>query len=337
MTIQRFSKPSLAVIKNKKSFFLENEKHLQHVKAVNRFYCEQPPRDNCMICNEDLGEIDLIIHGVNYSLCKNCNQLNGRHQDTKEFSDYLYSDSDGSSYSKNYLNDYNSRVQDIYIPKVDFLKEVLGEDNVHTFAVTDIGCGGGHFVKACEDLNIKASGYDVNKSLINLGSKILKKNKLFIHEPSKINESIKEVKTEVLSLIGVLEHLMRPIEALHAFQESKAKYLYLQVPLFSFAAMQESMHEDVFPRQLNAGHTHLFTKESLDFICNQFSFKKSGEWWFGTDMVDLFRHMHIKVNGVSSQKSDIIQRYIGDHIDSLQAVLDQTKLCSGVNMVLKKS
>ena len=35
MTIVKFSKPSVAVIRNKTSFFEENEKHLNHVRNVN--------------------------------------------------------------------------------------------------------------------------------------------------------------------------------------------------------------------------------------------------------------------------------------------------------------
>lgn len=337
MTVTKFSKPSIAVIRNKTSFFEENEKHLNHVKAVNDFYKKQPARNNCKTCDEPLDEIDIFIHEVPYSLCKKCNHFNGRHEDTREFAEFLYADSDGDDYSKNYLNNYSSRVNDIYIPKAKFLLEILNKNNVKDFSVTDIGCGGGHFIKACEDLNINGVGFDVNKMLIDLGSKMLRNNQIEYRNLDKINELIKKTETEVLTLIGVLEHLMDPISALSAFSESNAEYLYLQVPLFSFAAIQESMHDDVFPRQLNAGHTHLYTNESIQFLCDKFNLKRSGEWWFGTDFVDLFRHLHIKVNSNSQEKSSMIQNYLGDHIDDLQEVIDRKKMCSGVNMVLQKT
>ena len=337
MAIIKYSKPSIAVIKNKTSFFEQNDKHLNHVRSVNDFYKKQPQRNHCKTCSKELGEVDLLIHDVPYSLCVNCNHLNGRHEDTREFAEFLYSDSDGEEYSQNYLNNYNSRVADIYSPKAEFLREVLADNNINEFSVTDIGCGGGHFVKACENLKIEAVGYDVNKDLIELGSQILKKNKIIYKDLDSINDLIRSTNTEVLSLVGVLEHLMDPVGALQAFKESKANYLYLQVPLFSFAAIQESMHDDVFPRQLNAGHTHLYTNESINFLCEKFSFEKSGEWWFGTDMVDLFRHLHIKVQGKSSNKTNIIKNYFGSYIDEFQKVIDKEKICSGVNMVLKKT
>ena len=336
MTIVKFSKPSVAVIRNKTSFFEENEKHLNHVRNVNNFYKKQPPRDNCKTCGSLLEEIDIFIHNVPYSICKNCNHFNGRHEDTKEFAEFLYSDSDGEDYSKNYLNNFKSRVDDIYIPKAEFLKEVLNKNNVTNFKVTDIGCGGGHFVKACEDLDIMATGYDPNKKLISLGSQMLDINDIQYRDLDKINSLIKETETEVLALIGVLEHLMDPLGALDAFKKSKSQFLYLQVPLFSFAAIQESMHDDVFPRQLNAGHTHLYTNESIEYLCKKFNLKRAGEWWFGTDFVDLFRHLHIKVNSDSNNKQSYIQSYLGNHIDNLQSVIDSKKMCSGVNMILQK-
>lgn len=337
LAIIKYSKPSVAVIKNKTSFFQQNEKHLNHVRSVNNFYKKQPQRNHCKTCGEKLGVVDLIIHDIPYSLCQKCNHFNGRYEDTKEFAEFLYADSGGEEYSQNYLNNYKSRVEDIYLPKADFLKEVLIDNAIDEFSVTDIGCGGGHFVKACENLLIDAVGYDVNKNLIELGSQVLEKNKIIYKDLDLINDLIRKTDTKVLSLIGVLEHLMDPIGALKAFKESKANYLYLQVPLFSFAAIQESMHDDVFPRQLNAGHTHLYTNKSINFLCEKFSFEKVGEWWFGTDMVDLFRHLHIKVQSASDKKPDIIKNYFGNYIDEFQKVVDRKKICSGVNMVLKKS
>ena len=129
MTIVKFSKPSVAVIRNKTSFFKENEKHLKHVRNVNDFYKKQPPRDNCKTCGNSLEKIDIFIHEIPYSICEKCNHFNGRHEDTKEFAEFLYSDSDGEDYSKNYLSNFKSRVEDIYIPKADFLKEVLKKED----------------------------------------------------------------------------------------------------------------------------------------------------------------------------------------------------------------
>ena len=253
--IIKFSKPSVAVIKNKKSFFEENEKHLSHVRSVNEVYKKQPLRKFCKTCQNLIGATDIIVQNVEYSVCSFCGHLNGLHEDTLE---------EGKTYAKNYLENYNSRVEDIYIPKVDFLLEVLKNDDAKkNISLTDVGCGGGHFVKACEMRELFAVGYDTNQELIKLGSTKMVDNKLEYKDLEKIDEIIRANDSEILSLVGVLEHLMNPIDALQAFVESKAKYLYLQVPLFSLSVLLESMNPDVFPRQLNAGHTHLYTDKSI--------------------------------------------------------------------------
>ena len=71
-----------------------------------------------------------------------------------------------------------SRVKNIYLPKVEFLKSVIKKK----ISLLEIGSGAGHFLKACELKNISAIGYETNNDLVNIGKKKLKKkqNCLFI-------------------------------------------------------------------------------------------------------------------------------------------------------------
>jgi len=331
----KFSKPSFAIIKNKESFFNENDRLLENVKRVNNFYLKQPKRKKCKTCSNSIKETHLTIHGIPYSICKKCGHLNGLHEDTIEFSSYLYSENDGEDYAINYKNNYTDRVHDIYKPKVKFLMDcLLSIENIMDFDVTDIGCGGGHFVKALEDYGVSSVGFDTNKQLINFGNEMMSSNLLKHINIDEINRYILNSQSKVLSLVGVLEHLNNPIEALKAFKQSGSKYLYLQVPLFSFSALLESIHPSVFPRQLNTGHTHLYTESSIDFLCKRYELSKIGEWWFGSDMVDLFRHLRVLMN--SSVSVNLSSKFFGDVIDDLQSCFDRKKICSGVNMILKK-
>ena len=336
--LTKFSKPSVAVIKNKASFFKENEKHLDYVRQVNKFYLEQPKRTTCKNCNNKIDGVDFTSHGVSYVACKRCTQLNGLHEDTDEFVHFLYSSDDGAKYNKNYLNDYDSLVKDIYEPKVNFLKDTLYETHgVNDFTVLDVGCGGGYFVKACENLNICASGIDPNYSLIDLGKSKLENNTISKCSMREFESCIRESDKDVLSLVGVLEHLQEPRKALQAFNDSNAKFLYLQVPLFSLSVLLEHINQDVFPRQFNAGHTHLYTNQSLQYICNEFGLERIGEWWFGTDFVDLFRQVVVKSKPKNNTVMDKhIERNLLSMVDELQNVLDKNRCASGVNMILKK-
>ena len=59
--------------------------------------------------------------------------LNGAFQDTDNFNKQLYNENSGKNYSRNYLKDYNLRVKNIYIPKVEFLKKVIKKKKTFKF------------------------------------------------------------------------------------------------------------------------------------------------------------------------------------------------------------
>jgi 2-polyprenyl-3-methyl-5-hydroxy-6-metoxy-1,4-benzoquinol methylase len=337
--LEKFSKSSDAVIKNKKSFFEENHHHLNYVRSVNEIYIKQPRRTICKNCEAPIERAEFISHKVPYSLCTSCNHLNGLHEDTDEFASFLYKESGGSNYKRNYLDAYESRVNDIYVPKVSFLVEVM--DSLHQknspLSVLDVGCGGGHFICACEQVGISARGVEPNQALVKLAAEKIGAGKVLNCDLDDITRIIRDSEEDVVALIGVLEHLQNPRSVIKAFIESEAKYLYLQVPLFSFSVLLEHANQDVFPRQLNAGHTHLYTKESLNHLFDEFGLKILAEWWFGTDIVDLFRQLVVKSDFINHDRGrDLLKRYFGNFIDDLQAVLDRDKKCSGVNMILGK-
>ncbi|MEY9979956.1 hypothetical protein [Lysinibacillus sp. RC79] len=93
---------------------------------------------------------------------------------------------------------------------------------------------------------------------------------------------INNTDAEIISMIGVLEHLTNPREILDAISNNKnIEYFYISIPLFSFSVFWELMNESEFNRHLSGGHTHLYTKESIEYFCNEFNFSKIGKWQFG--------------------------------------------------------
>ena len=71
-------------------------------------------------------------------------------------------------------------------------------------------------------------------------------------------------------------------------------YLFISVPTFSFSVFLENANQDIFPRQLSGGHTHLYTEESLNYLAKKNKLKIIAEWWFGSDMADLLRTIYVK-------------------------------------------
>ena len=182
--------------------------------------------------------------------------------------------------------------------------------------------------------NVKAIGFDANKTFVEASNYFLKKNKIYFCDMEKVYSEILNTKCNTIALISTLEHLQKPNLALENFKNSKAEYLYFNVPLFSFSVIVENMFQEVFPRHLSGTHTHLYTKESINYFIKKFKFKIVSEWWFGTDVADLYRSIYVK----NKKKSftPYIKKYLGNIIDDLQTSFDKNKICSEVHMVIKK-
>ena len=331
--VLKFSKSYGNILKTKKSFYDDNKIHLKNAIKINNEYKKQPLRQRCKNCGSK--KIKLFIKNFNipYKLCSSCGHLNGAYEDTKVFAKKLYTSADGKNYSKNYLNDFDTRVKNIYIPKVDFLKKVIKKK----INLLDLGCGAGHFVKALEQKGISATGYDTSEVLCKLGNKKLKKNKIYPINFERIYEIVEShSKFNTLSLIGVLEHLTEPHKLLNSFKKSKIKYLYICVPLFSLSSFLENSFPNVFPRQLSGGHTHLYTEKSLNYLVKKYNLKIIGEYWFGTDMPDLLRSL-MNTGNILDKKiySRELKNVFSKYIDELQSVLDKKKVCSQVHMVFE--
>lgn len=334
--MKRFSKPAGPLIAAKQAFFAQNDKLLADARAINAAYAAQPRRTTCKVCEAPLGEPAFTSFGVGYCICSACTHLNGAHEDTEAFAQALYQSDGGAAYSANYLAAYDQRVEAIYLPKVDFLLEVLAQEGVEQPSLLDVGCGGGHFVRACELRNLAAKGIDPSETLVALGQGKLAQNTIRAVQMADFEAAIAATQRPVVSMIGVLEHLQHPLKALAAFAASQARYLYISVPLFSFSALLEHAAQDVFPRQLSGGHTHLFTPQSLTRLAERFGLASAGEWWFGTDIVDLFRALMVRGGG-NPVYAELVQQMLGPHLDALQAVLDQREACSEVHIVFRKA
>lgn len=332
MKIIKFSKSYNNIYNLKDDFYNNNNSNLKKILKINQNYIKQKKRLKCKTCETNITKPIFFSHKVNYSICKKCGHLNGQSTESKKFLDSLYVKNSGKSYSKNYLADYLDRVKKIYTPKVGFLTKVIKTK----INVLDIGCGSGHFVKALELKKIDAEGYDPNLQLINLGSKFIKSNKIFCKEIDNCKNEIIKSKHNVLSAIGVLEHLKNPIEMIKLFKKSNKKYLYVSVPLFSLSVFIENVFKHIYPRHLGGPHTHLYSKKSLDFIAKKFQLQIIGEWWFGTDFPDLYRSLLLSLNYKEKEFINLFDKIFLKNINKFQSIVDKEKFCSEVHLVFKK-
>lgn len=342
----KYGKPCADVLTYKDSFFLENTQNQQRSRHLFQVYSEQPKKETCRICNFPLEGSLFSKEGVDYIFCKKCDHLNGANQDTDSFCKNLYTEDTENGYASNYsassAEAYKNRVRDIYQPKAKFLREALiqGNNKPEELSFADLGAGSGHFVYALRSEGLKRStGYEVSNQQVKLANTMCGPDSVKLHDLANLKEIVSSLDTDVISMISVLEHLQNPREILEAIQEnSQIKYLYFSVPLFSPSVFFESVFADFLsPRHLAPSHTNLFTEKSIDYFCQEFGFNKESEWWFGSDMIDLFRGLWLKFSADDKQhelRNILVDRY-KPMIDDLQLVLDKKHFGSEVHMLLK--
>jgi len=338
----RYSKASKDLNIKFSDFVANNDSALKSVLEINSKYLDMNLREFCKICKDPISiENYIISFGIPYFLCGRCGHLNGRFQDEGEFSKFLYSENSGTNYSKNYEKDFEERVNSIYRPKAEFLFEILqnqGELDLTCTSILDVGAGAGHFLKALELIGIDGEGIEVNETLVKQSNQYLLKNCNNVVNANAVLDYIENSEASVVSLIGTLEHLEDPIAAIQAFCNSAAKFLYISVPMISLTSIVQGLDESVYPRQLSAGHTHLFSNSSLEYLTKKFNLHRVGEWWFGTDFLDLMRTLSVKRTSpnVFANSSKILEVFLAPVLDELQMVLDRNRLCSELHLILSK-
>ena len=346
--MKKFSKSLKDIQDIKEGYLNDNDKHLWEVQKINNKYCQQTLRIKCKNCLSyiDSNDIDFISHGVGYSICSNCGHLNGAHEDSEEFCSFLYVDEGGVNYPTSYLSNYNNIIEKIYAPKVNFLIDSLKELDDCNISISDFGCGAGHFVIAANQKGIKAFGFDVSEISISEAINFSKINsiqptpfKLVKSEAQLLQATLTSTST-VLSFLGVLEHLQNPSSFIQAFCNSKAKYLFISVPMFSFSVFIESIFSNVFPRLLGGGHTHLYTKRSIQYLLDINKLNLLGSWHFGSDAMDLRRSILVEL--VKNKCSPGLIKVFSDEffsiniLDQMQEIFDRNLVCSEVHLLIEK-
>ena len=347
VSYKQYGKPNTPLLNLKTSFFEENDLHIKKIDKIASVYKKQPKRTCCKNCDVKIDNTtyDFIKNGIEYILCENCNHLNGVYEDSSEFCDAVYIEDSGSDYSKNYMesdvDSYNYRTTSIYGPKAEFLYTSLMNNkiNPHNLKYLDFGSGSGYFVSALRKSGLKnITGTEVSKTQVDYGNQMIGEDILNTHSMEDTHNILSKTKSNLVSMIGVLEHLQSPRKALKCLQENKnVEYLYISVPTFSLSVYLEIFADNIFHRQLSGGHTHLYTEESLSHLSQEFGFKIVSEWWFGTDLADLFRSLVIKSNyNNNTAKQKIFNELLYKYLDDLQNVLDKGKACSEVHIILAK-
>ncbi len=342
MVVERFGKSLFDIMEAKKSFFSENSEKLARARRDAVTYTAQPQRSLCKICSVRLPDKKSFQKlGVGYTYCTDCGHLNGIHEDTDEFCEYLYVRDSGYEYAENYSSpteeSRSNRVENIYRPKASFALENIPAIPTE-ISVVDFGCGAGFLLEAFGKMGVRSlRGYEPSATLRRQAEQFL--------GPGVVRETSLEGITEIVSgegatlacMVGFIEHVQDPVGLLKALTETaNFDYLLVTFPCASPSVAVEAVFPEVMPRHLTGGHTHLFTQESITRLESLAGLSRLAEWWFGTDMLDLFRSVVVTLESARAPSlASEWTRAILPAIDEMQLAIDKKKASSQVHVVYR--
>ena len=346
--VQHYGKSIYDFFTVKEKFFISNDSLVTESNKLTAIYRSQRIRKFCKICESPIPSESLFNnHGTNYYQCPICGHINGEFDDGVEYATALYSDKKNDLYGSEYREvseeAFVRRLDAIYVPKARFLMDTLSkiESKYKTYNYLDIGAGAGYMVGALDRFFVQASGVEVDENQVAYANKRLgKRDRLNLINIDAMADYIRETDKQVLTFIGVLEHITNLMEILNAIKSNtNIKYIFLSVPKIGLTCVIEAVFPEVWARHIGGGggHTHLFTKSSLRWICEKYDFEPVASWDFGTDIMDLYRSLAVMLNKRSASDTFITQLsdFFVAHADAMQQIIDKTEMASETHMVLR--
>ena len=352
--LEKFGKSLDTCYENYLTLFSDATEYTNLEAKIDAHYVSGPSRDCCPVCASTSGsEIQIVRNRtVPYSVCGKCGHLYGRHIDT--FEDFLYVDE--SNYNDNYIDSdielFEKRVNDVYVPKVDFLFEGLEEqlEDISQMKFLDVGTGVGHFISGLEKKGITPAdqiefdypgyvGIEPIKKSIDVGKAHGVKGLQYL-PADETNSYLSDAQVDVVSMICVLPHLKDMHETLLAISKNpNIKYVYQKLPMLSLRGILDLVVPNTSPRVITGAHSHIFTLESVEFLEKKYGFVPVARWWFGQDALDL--EMKLTQLALGSKETEsvapLIEKYLHPLFNEIQSSFDSNRMSSELHVLWKKS
>ena len=344
---RRYGKSVGDIIRIKSDFFEKNGEMLKLSAHQADALLLQPKRRECKICHGSIGEAagqEVLYESqrMRYFQCPVCGHVNSEYEDNDDFASRVYiADDYLANYSEDDRQKYNTRRDTIYIPKAEFLIKALEKDGMKkkNLKILDDGAGSGYFVSALRQLGIeRVDGIEISEPQVQFANTMNGEDILTQVDAPDIASIIETADVNVMTFIGVLEHITNLDDILEALKKNKRiKYIYFSVPMFSMSCIFEASHQKCYNRHAGGTHTHLFTESSLKYMSEKIGFEEYAVWKFGSDMMDLYRMICVSLdqNGNSALREVFSKKFL-PMLDEMQEVVDRHEEASEIHMIIKR-
>lgn len=314
--IAQFKKPVLADIGG----HLEKIRSIVDYLAAHEDSIEQP---QCYVCKGSRREPLAEIHGFAYVTCSDCGHVFTTRRYTDEAIRRFY-ESNKYWAEVTYANKATChyRRDNVALPKVQFAERYCVRQ---TGRWLDIGSGIGDMVSVAMERGWQATGLELSETSVAFAKEAF--------GVSLVRETVEEYSAhnpdlagqfDVVSMIGVLEHVVDPLGLL--LQAGKllrpAGLVMIQVPnARSLATMvQEAFPQNVFRHMSPIEHIMVFTESSLNRALEYTEFEPLAYWFHGLDFYELLTNLVLANPRVQGSR---LYGAMMDNLNELQRVMDE--------------
>lgn len=282
------------------------------------------PNKKCPLCTNKRQEILFTRFNLNYIMCNQCNcaYVDRFPVDTSD----IYNNFNYKSIAKKaYLDNSNYRIKRFATERINLIKNYISVNNKKV-KLLDIGCGTGWFLEYAKTIGYDVQGYEFSKELAQLTSKRLN-IKIF---SNKIDEIDHHIQYDVITMFDVIEHVLDPlylIKSAYKILKKDGIILFYTPNLESLAIHHlREFSSAIIP----VHHPILFSKNSLERLCNKVNLNTVFFETKGTDLIDIFAHYD------QLKKNKEISKFILNNADVLQAITDKSLCGNHMRLIVKK-
>jgi len=172
-----------------------------------------------------------------------------------------------------FLREYSNQYKRVYFQFAEILEEKLSRKNISlkNLKVLDVGCFTGEFLEIIKNKGADVYGLELQKEAVEIADKKIP-NRIF---QSDLNsQKISKRKFDIVSLLGVVEHVKDPIALINQSYKllNKNGIIIIQTP--NSSSLPARILKKYWPPYSPIEHIHLFSKKSLYQALSQNGFSE---------------------------------------------------------------
>lgn len=325
-------------VRRLKSKIMKNPRvHLEDVKK--RMSLFEDPKNlvevkKCFICGKADFEGVLKVWNVQYVQCRDCSHVFLPKRLSDAVIENFYAKNE--AYAATYVDPEVTRYRKDYVarPKIEYVKQFAPQSGKVRWL--DIGSGSGESVAVLQEDGCEVVGLELSGASCAFAKTQYNVN--LVRQTLRDYAQTHTEKFDVISFLGVLEHLSNPMEALEISARllKPGGVLAVQVPNYNSLSsrVQSAFPMNVIRHAEPVGHMMLFTESSLLRAFQLNKIEAEEVWYFGMDIHEFLNNLAFQDEKFQTSE---IRNQLYDQLNYLQMIIDRSKLSDAIFMVGRKS